>query len=337
MEVPATVSRVSPTRQRREGRGGSLAAIWTDSRVRAAGLRGLVLARSGAIRFWFRLLASLTGYAITAFVAWFLLTRYPGWAGRDVDLWLRVGAQVRDGISPYGDTGVGTSFYYAPPWAVLMGATTWSGKPVFWLLTALLEVAALRYIAGSWLRVGYFGLLFLTGAEIVSGAFNLVVAAGLAAAIRGDSRLAAFTSLAKLSPALAIREWRGPAIVLAISVLATVPVLGWWADWVTALAGAPAAQASLGYHELPLLARVTAAVAILAVWRSPRAGALAAAVAIPGLYAISVVLLYALVAQPAGGSDRGTSRTVDAWRRIPMLTARWRDHESSRVGTSRSG
>src|SRR5262249_7585405 len=150
-------------------------------------------------------LASLTGYAITAFVVWFLLTRYPGWAGRDVDLWLRVGASVRAGVSPYGAGPLESAFYYAPPWAVLFGALTWIGKPLLWAGIGLLEVLSLRYIAGSWLRVGYFGLCFLTGAEIVSGAFNLVIAAGLVAAMRGDSRLAALTALAKLSPAFAIR------------------------------------------------------------------------------------------------------------------------------------
>src|SRR6185503_5935982 len=242
---------------------------WASPAVarRRGGVR--VLSQFGSVRLRFRLLASLTGYAITAFMAWWVLTRHTGWAGRDVDLWLRVGAQVRDGISPYGDTGLGTSFYYAPPWALLMGATTWIGKPLFWLMTALLEIAALRYIAGSWLRVGYFGLFFLTGAEIVSGAFNLVLAAGLAAAVRGDSRLAAFTALAKLSPALAIREWRGPAVVLAVVALATLPVLGWWGDWLTALAGAPTAQATLGYYQLPLAARLLVAAAILGLWRSP--------------------------------------------------------------------
>ena len=175
-----------------------------------------------------------------------------------------------------------------------MGATSWIGKPLLWALIAALEILALRYIAGSWLRAGYFGLCFLTGAEIVSGAFNLVVAAGLAAAIRGDSRLAAFTALAKLSPALAIREVRGPAIVLTISILATLPVLGLWADWMAALANATTTHAALGYHEIPLVARVLVAVTILALWRSPRAGAAAAAIAIPGLYAISLVLLFAL-------------------------------------------
>ena len=291
-----------------------------------AGPRGAIedrLARWGTVRFRYRLLASLTGYAITVFVAWFLLSSHPGWAGRDVDLWLRVGAEVRNGISPYGDTGLATSFYYAPPWALLMGATTWIGKSLAWLTIALLDIAALRYIAGSWLRVGYFGLCFLTGAEIVSGAFNLVVAAGLVAAMRGDSRLAAVTGLAKLSPALAVREYRGPLIVLIVSLLATAPVLGWWADWIRALAGAATAQAALGYHEIPLVARSLVALAILVLWRSPRAGALAAAVAIPGLYAISVVLLYALAARPEQEVAFGTSGTVDSPLRSPILTGRW--------------
>ena len=294
-----------------------------------AGVAEIARARWGTVRYRYRLGASLTGYAITAFMGWYLLTHHPGWAGRDIDLWLRVGGDVRAGTSPYGDAGLGTTFYYAPPWALLWGATTWIGKPLTWALVALAEILALRYIAGSWLRVGYFGLCFLTGAEIVSGAFNLVVAAGLAAAVRGDSRLAAFAALAKLSPAFAIREIRGPAIVLAVAVLATVPMLGWWADWLAALARAPTEQAALGYHEIPLAGRAILAVAILALWRSPRAGVLAAAVAIPGLYAISVVLLYALVAQPAAEMAHGTSGTVDARRRSPMLTGRWGVNVSS--------
>jgi hypothetical protein len=273
--------------------------------------------RLGTVRPGFRVLASVTGYAISALVAWYLLVHHPGWAGRDVDLWTRVGADVRAGMSPYAEAGLGTSFYYAPPWALLWGATTWIGKPLLWALIALMEILALRYIAGSWLRVGYFGLCFLTAAEIVSGAFNLVVAAGLAAAIRGDSRLAALAALAKLSPALAIREVRGPAIVLNLALLATAPVLGWWADWVAALASAPTTQASLGYHEIPLVPRFVLAVMILAVWRSPRAGALAAAVAIPGLYAISVVLLFAVIAP---GPQPSRARI----RREPMATP-WSD------------
>ncbi len=281
------------------------------------------LARWGTVRFRYRLAASLTGYGITAFVALFLLLNHPGWAGRDVDLWIRVGGQVRAGMSPYGEAGLGTTFYYAPPWAMLLGAVSWIGKPLLWGLIAVLEVAALRYIAGSWLRVGYFGLCFLTGAEIVSGAFNLVVAAGLAAAIRGDSRLAAATALAKLSPALAIRDWRGALFVLAAALVVTLPVLAWWGDWIAALASAPMAQASLGYYQFPFIARLAVALAVLGLWRSPRAGALAAALAIPGLYSISVVLLYALVAEPRHVKARAQSRprrgTVEAGARPRML------------------
>jgi hypothetical protein len=283
------------------------------------------VARWGTVRFRYRLLASLTGYAITAFVAWYVLSDHPGWAGRDVDVWMRVGDDVRNGISPYGGGAWQAAFFYAPPWALVFGATSWLGKPILWALIASLEILSLRYIAGSWLRVGYFGLCFLTGAEIVSGAFNLVVAAGLAAAVRGDSRVAAFMALAKLSPALAIREWRRPAIVLGVCLLLTLPVLGWWGDWLRALTSASSAySAEVGYHELPLVARLVVAVAILAAWRSPRAGALAAAVAIPGLYAISVVLLFALAAEPQKEKALGTSGAVDATLRKPMLTGRWR-------------
>jgi hypothetical protein len=276
-----------------------------------------VVARWGTVRFRYRLLASLTGYAITAFVAWYVLFHLPGWAGRDVDVWIRAGASVRGGLSPYGGGALASSFYYAPPWALLLGATTWVGKPILWVLIAVLEVLSLRYIAGSWLRAGYFGLCFLTGAEIVSGAFNLVVAAGLAAAVRGDSRLAAFMALAKLSPALAIREWRRPAIVLGACLLLTMPVLGWWGDWVGTLTRASGAYtAEVGFHELPLVARLVVALVILALWRSPRAGALAAAVAIPGLYAISVVLLFALAARP---KEETAMRAVAEPLRRPML------------------
>lgn len=299
-------------------------------RLSLEGVAEQALARWGTVRFRYRLAASLTGYAITAFVGWFLLTNHAGWAGRDVDVWMQVGADARAGVSPYGGDALASSFYYAPPWALLLGAATWLGKPLLWAVIALAEVLALRYIAGSWLRVGYFGLCFLTGAEIVSGAFNLVVAAGLAAAVRGDSRLAAFTALAKLSPALAVREMRGPAIVLAASLIVTLPVLGWWGDWVAELVRASSRYtAAVGYHEIPFVARLVVSLAILALWRSPRAGPLAAAVAIPGLYAISVVLLYALVAQPAAEKAHGTSGTVDATRRSPMLTGRWWVNASS--------
>jgi len=283
-----------------------------------------VVQRWGTVRFRYRLLASLTGYAVTAFVAWYVLFHLPGWAGRDVDVWLKVGSDVRSGMSPYVHGAPESSFYYAPPWALVFGATTWVGKPILWAMIALLEILSLRYIAGSWLRVGYFGLCFLTGAEIVSGAFNLVVAAGLAAAVRGDSRLAAFTALAKLSPALAIRDFRGPAIVIAGAVVVTVPWLGWWGDWIAQLTHAASTYTSNGYHEIPVALRLLVALAILALWRSPRAGALAAAVAIPGLYAISVVLLYALAAQPKAQMALGTSGAVDAPPRKPMLTGRWR-------------
>jgi hypothetical protein len=269
----------------------------------------------GNVRYEYRLLASATGYAITVAVAWFLLFNYQGWAGRDVDVWLQVGADVRAGVSPYDVAPWASRFYYAPPWALFFGAITWLGKPIVWALIMLAELLALRYIAGSWLRVGYFGLCFLTGAELVSGAFNLVIAAALVAAIRGDSRFAVVAAMAKLSPALAIRDARSVATVAVVAVLVTLPVLGWWVDWGEQLLAASGAIGSVGYGEIPWLARLALAIGILVVWRSPRAGALAAAVAIPGLYAISIVLLYAVIAP-------GAKPLPQAIRREPV-TAPW--------------
>lgn len=256
-----------------------------------------------AIRRPLRVAASLTGYAISGMAIWFVLA-HPGWAGRDVDVWLRVGNDVRAGVSPYYPVTAADTFYYAPPWALIFGALTWFGKPLTWLLIFGLELASLRYIAGSWLRVGYFGLVFLTGAELASGAMNLIVAAGLLAAARGDARLAAFMALAKLSPAFAIREWRGPALVLLGALIVTLPWLGWWGDWIRQLIWA--SGQSVGY-SIPLPLRVVAGLGIVSLWRSRRAGILAAAIAIPGLYPISIVLLYPLFSEVPAQVHRGTT------------------------------
>jgi hypothetical protein len=255
------------------------------------------------ISFRVRLIASLTGYAITAFVvAWSLADH--GLAP-DLSVWDRVGDQVRTGISPYGENYPwGAWFPYAPPWALLFGLVSWLPLAGQALLVFGAELAALRYIAGSWLRVGYFGLFFVTGGEFANGSFNLVLAAGLLAAMRGDGRLATIGALAKLSPVLAIREWRGPLTVLVICLIVTLPWLGLWADWLRLLADA--STRSIGYPFPPLPVRAVIAVVVLLAWRSPRAGVLAAFMAIPGLYSYSFVLLYPLLT-PSTVSDSHAS------------------------------
>ncbi len=185
-------------------------------------------------------------------------------------------------------------FFYAPPWALLFGATSWLPPIVQAGLVLAAELLALRYIAGSWLAAGYFGLFPITGAELGNGSFNLVVAAGIAAAMRGDGRLAAWTALAKFSPILAVRDFRRAALVLVIAGLITLPVLGWWFDWLRLLTTTNESVA-IGY-QVWWPGRVAAALVLMAVVRKPWARGLAAAIAVPALYSYSLVLLYPLVA-----------------------------------------
>jgi hypothetical protein len=255
-------------------------------------------------RFELRLLVSLAGYAITAGIVWWQWSVNFAGPPPDLAIWDRVGDQVRSGISPYGtDLPWDALFFYAPPWALVFGAISWLPQLAQAALIGAASILSLRYIAGSWLRVGYLGLIPLTGGELGNGSLNLVLAAAIAMAVRGDGRLAAFTSLAKLSPILAVRDWRRPATVLALAAIVTLPVIAWWPDWVNLLLFSNQHYA-IGYPiSFPL--RLAAALALLAVTRDrPWARVVAATIAVPALYSYSFVLLYALVALPASAPSR---------------------------------
>lgn len=236
-----------------------------------------------------RLTASLLGYGmIVAVIAWSVTSR--GWIAPDVLIWDRTGDWVRSGLSPYSrDFDWHGLFVYAPPWAVLFSLTSWLPIGGQAGLVFAVEVAALRYVAGSWLRVGYLGLIPITGGELANGSFNLVLAAGILAAIRGDGRLAMFTALAKFSPILAVRDWRGAALVGGIAFAMTLPMLGWWREWIETLLWMQSTYA-VGY-QVPLIPRLAVAVALAATGK-PWGRSLAAAIAIPAIYSYSVVLLY---------------------------------------------
>ena len=256
------------------------------------GLSQIRIALEAGLTPRFRRLASLTGYAIMAVtIAWALANKG---LGADLTVWDRVGDEVRRGIDPYYVAPLnGLNLFYAPPWALALGAVSWLPVPVVALGIFALELACLRYVAGSWLRVGYLGLIPITGGELVAGSFNLVIAAALAATLRGDSRLATLGALAKLSPVLAIRDWRRAAWVLGICFVITLPVAGWWLDWARQLAYASTLH--LGF-EVPVVGRWAVALALIGLApRSRRIGVLAAALAIPGLYSYSLVLLYPLL------------------------------------------
>ena len=248
------------------------------------------------IRHKVRLLASLTGYGITAFVIWWQWTSNFHGLPPDLAIWDRVGDQVIHGVSPYAYHEVHWTqlFFYAPPWALAFGLTGWLPAIVQAGLVMAIGLLSLRYIAGSWLRAGYFGLIPLTGAELGNGSFNLLVAAAIAAAMRGDGRLAAWTSLAKVSPILAITDYKRAAVVLVMAAAVTLPVWHWWLEWVELLLWTNATVA-IGY-QVWFPGRVAAALALVVLVRRPWARGLAAAIAIPAVYSYSLVLLYPLLA-----------------------------------------
>jgi hypothetical protein len=239
-----------------------------------------------------RLLAAALGYGITAVtIAWSLTQRG---LGADLAVWDRVGDEVRAGIDPYYHAAINVqNFFYAPPLALVFGATSWLPIVVQAGCVFAIELVCLRYVAGSWMRVGYLGLIPITGGELVAGSFNFVIAAGLLASMRGDPRLTVIGALSKLSPVLAIRDWRRAIPITALALAVTIPVASWWASWVQELQYG--ATLGLGF-PVPLVLRVAVALALVA-WRprSRRVGALAAAIAIPGLYSYSIVLLYPLL------------------------------------------
>lgn len=158
---------------------------------------------------------AIGGYLVAAVIlSWGFTSGKFAIPGNDALIWDRVGDEVRSGISPYYSVEGPGGFYYAPPWALFFAAISWLPAQVTALVMIALEIGALRYVAGSWRRVGYCLWLPLVAFELPSSQTNLLVAAAIAAALRGDSRAAVVMALAKLSPALAIdtRDWRRVAV-----------------------------------------------------------------------------------------------------------------------------
>ena len=218
--------------------------------------------------------------------------------GGDELIWDRVGDAIWTGAPIYYNAPVLTdSFWYAPPIAVLFGTVSW--LPVVaqhWLFTVL-RIASLRVIAGSWIGAGIACWFPLVAFELGGGNFNLVIAAGIVAAIRRRPELAVVGALAKLGPALAIdpRDWRRAGLVLAVMAAITIPWLHLWPEYVSHL------MANLGSPlgpqvPIPFALRLAGALALIVLVRAPWARALAASMAIPAFYWGSLVVLVAPVA-----------------------------------------
>ena len=85
-----------------------------------------------------------------------------GWEGDVGRLFDPVGDAFRAG-EPIYLTGVPTPFFYAPPWALGFGLVSWLPVSVQVALVWAVNLAALRYMAGSWLRLGWLAWFLVTG------------------------------------------------------------------------------------------------------------------------------------------------------------------------------
>lgn len=205
------------------------------------------------------------------------------------------GDRLRAGEPVYASAFSG-AFFYGPPFAVAYGAISWLPAEAQQAIVLVAELAALRYLGGSWFGFCCALAFPLMPWELMSGHFNLVIAAGIVLAIRGDPRIALGTTFAKLSPILAAdpRDWRRSLPVIVFAVAITVPWLALWPAWVGLLVDAYRTPGIGPQIPVPFLVRALAAALLLIAWR-PWSRATAAVIAIPAFYWATFVLFLAPV------------------------------------------
>lgn len=233
---------------------------------------------------------AVAGAAVTVgqVLWWFTIGAWP--PHDTVNIWL-AGARVLEGSEVY--TSVVEKFLvfvYAPPIAVL--AAPWCLLPVEVLIVALLaaQVAAFRWVAGSWLVVGLLCWLPFVPRALVTGNVDFVMAAAIYAAqrgLRGSGWAASLFAFMKFSPALAVRRWREFVVATIVLVAITLPWLSLWPAWVATIS----ASVGVATETLPILPRIPIVLVLLLV-RRPWSIAAAAALATPAFYFHSWVLLF---------------------------------------------
>ena len=246
-----------------------------------------------------RLRFALAALAVTWFFVqlWTLIGEgrlpYPG--GDVTSIFDPAGDRLRAGEPVYAQAFSG-AFFYGPPFAVFYGAISWLPGEAQQAIVLIAELAALRYLGGSWFGFCLALAFPLMPWELMSGHFNLVIAAGIVLAVRGDPRVAVATAFAKLSPVVAMdpRDWRRAVPVVVVAVVITLPWLSLWPAWVNLLADAYRTPGIGPQIPVPFLVRAIAAAALVIAWR-PWSRAAAAVIVIPAFYWASFVLFIAPV------------------------------------------
>jgi hypothetical protein len=237
-------------------------------------------------------LAVFGGLATVGVIAWGISTGRFGVPGGDVANYLAAGQRLADGGVVYtGAWNVPGTVYYAPPIIVAFRGLLFVPDLLVWIGLCALDLVGLRYLAGSWRAAGLWGLVPLTGFELVGGNPVFAITAAILFAARGSAGPLALAALVKIGPAFALplRGIRSFAIWLLVALLITVPWLNLWPQWVAFLLSAPIGGA--WPVIVPLLVRVPIAVVLLAL-RRDSARMLAACLLTPGFY---IVTAYATI------------------------------------------
>ena len=259
---------------------------------------------------------SLGGYFMFVFVVGWAISvglfapgHLPGQmlAGDVGDVYDAAGDAFRNGHAVY--TYAYPPYFYAPPLTVLFGAVSWLPLQISYCIVTALNVAALKYLAGSWRRLGYLLWIVLVPFELALGNVNLLLAASMVAAVRSNrTALPAILTFAKFSPVLAVnpRLWRSFALWILIGIAITLPWLWLWPDWLAQMQRAW--QSPVGsLLPIPFLVRLVVGLALVAT--GTRLGRVTGAViATPAFYLLSVVMVTAPISILFDLHDEGRLR-----------------------------
>lgn len=226
---------------------------------------------------------------VSELVVWFSRGAWPLY---DTACFWQGGRHLLEGRPVYGEIDGALPFRYAPPWAVVWAVLSLLPLDVLVAGLLILQVLALRYVAGSWRNAGLLCWLPIVPGALATGNVDFLIAATILGALRGVSRsgwAVTWFAMAKLSPAAVLvmasrHQWRDAIVAGIVLCALTIPFLHLWPEWIAYLQSPP------GNIWLPLLPRIPVGLALLA-YRKPWSVAAGAAVLTPAFYAHSLVLL----------------------------------------------
>jgi hypothetical protein len=278
--------------------------------------RRLSLVDSGWSKALLDMLAVAGALVTVGVIAWGISTGRFGVPGGDVVNYLAAGSRLTDGGVVYtGAWNVPGTVYYAPPIIVAFSGLALLPNMLVWIALCALDLAGLRYLAGSWRAAGLWGLVPLTGFELVGGNPVFAIAAAILLAARGSAGPLALASLVKLGPvfALPLRGIRPFVIWLLVALVITIPWLNLWPQWIAFLVAAPIGGA--WPVIVPLIVRAPIAVILLAL-RRDGTRMLAACLLTPGFYLVTAYATIILAIRLLG--DYLASRSPAPPEAVPM-------------------